>query len=138
MDTSIFEDKNIVPTENDLISALGEQYVLWKTIHEYVYLKYPMAMDEWKHSGVKYGWSFRVKDKKRVIVYLMPRDHFFKVAMVFGQKAFEEVMKANISQEIKDMLAAAVVYAEGRGIRIEVRDESMFKDVRKLIDIKIS
>jgi hypothetical protein len=95
-------------------------------------------MDEWKHSGAKYGWSFRVKDKKRVIVYLMPRDKYFKVAMGFGQKAFEEVMKADISQDIKDMLAAAVVYAEGRGIRLEVRDASVIKDIRKLIDIKIS
>ena len=136
MDTSKFEDNNVTPSENDLIDVLAEGYVFWKTIHDYVYLKYPLAMDQWKHS--KYGWSFWVRDKKRVIVYLMPRDKYFNVAIGFGQKAFEEVMKADVSQDIKDALAAAVVYAEGRGIRLEVRDASVVKDIRMLIDIKIS
>lgn len=138
MDTSIFTDKNVAPGENDLKEALGDNYGFWKTIREYVYLKYPKAMDEWKYPGIKYGWSFRIKDKKRVIIYLLPRDKFFRVAMVFGQKAADEVMNKDISGEIKELLAAAVVYAEGRGIRFDVRDESIIRDIRKLIDIKLA
>ncbi|WP_407934751.1 DUF3788 family protein [Chryseobacterium sp. CCNWLW53] len=42
-----------------------------------------------------------------------------------------------MSDHIKAELLAAKVYEEGRGIRIEVRDRSNFKDIKKLIKIKI-
>lgn len=138
MDTSIFGDKNTIPVDNDLIEALGEGHGFWKDIRDYVYLRYPNAIDEWKHSGIKYGWSFRIKDRKRVIVYLSPRDKFFKVVMVFGQKAMDRIMNTDISDEIKEMLSSAIVYAEGRCIRIDVVDNNYIGDIKKLIDIKLS
>jgi hypothetical protein len=74
---------------------------------------------------------------KRVIIYLLPRNKFFKVAFVFGQKASEKILESNISDNTKAELFAAKVHAEGRGIRIEVRDRSNLKDIEKLIKIKI-
>jgi len=135
---SIFNDKLIVPTDDDLKPALGVTYKLWQQIAAYAHDKCPKANDEWKFPGEKHGWSFRVNDKKRVLVYLLPRDGFFKVAMVFGQKAFEAVMNSAVSEEIKQELAAAKAYAEGRGIRIDVRTDAVIKDIRELIDIKLN
>ena len=134
---SIFTDKLIVPTDDDLKMALGATYELWQLIAAYAHEQCPKATDDWKFPGEKHGWSFRVNDKKRVLVYLLPRDGFFKVAMVFGQKAFEAVINADVSEEIKQELAAAKAYAEGRGIRIDVRNEKIIKDIRSLIDIKL-
>lgn len=134
---SIFTDKLITPTETDLKTALGAMFTLWQSIAEYAHSKCPKATDEWKFPGEKHGWSFRVSDKKRVLVYLLPRDGFFKVAMVFGQKAFEAVMNSTVSEDIKQELSAAKAYAEGRGIRIDVRDISVLKDIQMLIDIKL-
>jgi len=134
---SIFTDKLIVPTDDDLKTALGATYKLWQLIAAYAHEQCPKATDDWKFPGEKHGWSFRVNDKKRVLVYLLPRDGFFKVAMVFGQKAFEAVMNSNISADIKQELAAAKAYAEGRGSRIDVRNEKILKDIRALIDIKL-
>lgn len=138
MDTSIFVDKKIKPAEEDLIIALGKSYDFWKHIHDEVYIKFPGAVSEWNFSGEKYGWSFRVKDKKRVLVYLLPRDKKFLVAFVFGQKAFEKIINSSISEEIKLSLKAAKVYAEGRGIRIEVINRKMLEDISQLIDIKLA
>ena len=76
-------------------------------------------------------------DKKRAILYLLPRDKYFKVALIFGQKAFEKIMESSISMEIKTELEAAKVYAEGRGIRIEVRNNTVLEDIKELIRIKI-
>jgi hypothetical protein len=137
MDTSIFDDKNVAPWESTLTDALGDSYVLWKSIRDYVYQKYPKTVEEWKFPGVKYGWSFWLKDKKRVILYLLPRDKYFKISMVFGKKAIAEIMLTDISVEIKELLVAAKVYAEGCGIRIDVRDDKNLTDIRKLIDIKL-
>jgi len=137
MDISIFTDKNSLPGNNDLKQALDKTFVLWQEIRDYTFLKYPDALEEWNYSGDKYGWSFRMKDKKRAILYLLPRAGYFKVAFVFGQKATDAIMRADIAAEIKSELQSARVYAEGRGIRISILNEEMIVDIKKLVEIKI-
>ncbi|MBL7740595.1 MAG: DUF3788 family protein [Chitinophagaceae bacterium] len=137
MNTSFFMDKNKMPSEKDLAKALGNTVSLWQEIHDYVHKKYPAAMDEWKVPMAKFGWSFRVKDKKRVIVYLGPRDTFFIVSFVFGQKAYDMILESTVSEGVKSDLKAAKVYVEGRGVSIKVKDKKPLKDIFKLIDIKL-
>ncbi len=137
MDQSVFMDKNKQPNETDLMKSLGATYSFWQKIREHVLSLYPSGMEEWSHSGAKYGWSFRIKDEKRAIVYLLPRDGYFKVAFVFGQKATDIILQSQVSQEIKSELESARVYAEGRGIRIDVKEEAVLGDVFVLIRLKL-
>jgi hypothetical protein len=97
---------------------------------------YPEAVEEWSYTKSG-GWNFRMKDKKRAIIYLIPKDRYFSAALVFGRKAADEVMASPVTAEIKTELESAKVYAEGRGIRIEVKDEKMTGDIKILIDIKL-
>ena len=138
MDISIFTNKLIVPENGDLMQVLGTSYKLWEDIKKYVYEKYPAAFEEWNYPGVKYGWSFRLKDKKRAILYFLPREKYFMVAFVFGQKATDIILQSGISDEIKSELGNGRVYAEGRGIRLTVKNENHLNDIKKLIEIKIS
>ncbi len=126
-----------MPTEAELKSALGGSYDLWETLRQYTLKTGNVATEEWKYSGDKYGWGYRLNDKKRVLLYLLPRDGFFRVAFVFGLKATDAVLATTVSDLIKEELIAAKVYAEGRGIRVEVRDQKKIKDLKCLIDIKI-
>jgi hypothetical protein len=135
---SIFTDKEIVPTETALKKALGDTYSLWEKLDAFTKQQYPQATVEWNYSSAKFGWGYRIKDKKRVLVYLLPRDGFFKVALVFGQKAFDEIMDSSIAESIKTELRNAKPYAEGRGIRVDVKDDSLVNDIEALISIKIS
>ena len=138
METSIFPDKAKKPDEQILMAALGHQIELWNKLREFVLDKYPMAIEEWNYPGKKYGWSFRMKDKKRAIIYLLPQQGCFKAAFVFGQKAVDQVLQSEISKDIKTELQQARVYAEGRGIRIEVKDESIIPDLKRLVEIKLA
>lgn len=133
---SIFTQKSIKPTNNDLKTALCDTYELWETLVAFTKKAHPHALEEWKYSGEKYGWSFRILDKKRVLIYLLPRDAFFKAAFVFGQKATDVILNSTIAESIVDELKSAKVYAEGRGIRIDVTDKSIVADIKKLITIK--
>ena len=137
MDISIFLDKDKMPSEDDLKVSLNEMYDLWISIRDYVYEKYPNAIEEWNYPGKKYGWSFKIKDKKRAIIYLLPRENYFKAAFNFGQIAFEKIIHSSVSSDIKNDLEKARIYAEGRGIRINVKNESILEDIKKLIEIKI-
>lgn len=138
MDISIFTDKSRIPTGEDLQTALGTLAVNWMKIREFVWNKYPTAKEEWNFPGAKYGWSFRIKDKKRAIIYFLPRDGFFKVGFVFGKKAMNEILACQVSEQIKTELKNARVYAEGRGIHIEVKDDKNLSDIEKLVEIKLA
>lgn len=134
---SIFMDKGKKPGEAELKKALGKTFPYWKILEEFTLKTESEAKGGWHFSGAKYGWSFRITDKKRVIIYLLPRDGFFKAAFVFGSKAYEEVISSVVSEEIKNELKAAKSYAEGRGIRLEVRSKAVVNDLKTLIKIKI-
>jgi len=137
-DISIFIDKLVKPTDKDLSDRLDFKYELWQRIHDLVLSKYPNGLAEWSYSGLKYGWNFRIKDKKRAIIYLLPRDQYFKVAFVFGDKAVNKIMESGISKDIKTEINQATKYAEGRGIRINVKNDSVIFDIEQLIDIKLN
>jgi hypothetical protein len=138
MDQSIFMDKSAKPTEAALKEAIGDQYELWKAVRDRVIQVYPDGIEEWNYPGQKYGWSFRIKDKKRAIIYLLPRLRGFIVAFVFGKRAYETIMESDVSGPVKSELQQAKVYAEGRGIRIPVPDSSPLQDIFRLIDIKLA
>lgn len=135
---SIFTNKNQAPTSSELEEGLASTSVLWKQLEDYTLSLEPKASAVWHFSGEKFGWSYRIKDSKRVLVYLLPRDKFFKVAFVFGQKATDEILASDLSANIKTALTNAKVYAEGRGIRLEVKDAECLADLKKLITIKIA
>lgn len=138
MDSSVFMDKDRLPSAGDLEGALGEKHALWMEIRKEVLRKYPEGTEEWNFPGKKYGWSYRIKDKKRAIIYLLPGDKTFMAAFVFGGKAFNAILESDVSGQIKADLRNARVYAEGRGIRIQVTDSSSLKDIFQLVDFKLA
>ncbi|MCK9613522.1 MAG: DUF3788 family protein [Bacteroidales bacterium] len=138
MALSIFDDKSAPPDEKMLEKALLKSMGWWNEIKDFVISNYPNAVEEWKHSGKNWGWGFRLKDKKRVIIYLTPQDKYFLFAMVFGEKATLEVLKSKVSEEIKKTLSEARVYVEGRGIRMEVNSSKIISDIKNLILIKLT
>jgi hypothetical protein len=133
---SVFMDKSNRPKDLDLKDKLGTTFLLWSNLAESLHETLVAPSGEWNFPGKKYGWSFRMKSKKRNIIYFLPRDGYFKVAFVFGQKAMIKIMESNVSSSIKAELHGAKVYAEGRGIRIDIKDSSNFDDIKTLIKIK--
>ncbi|MGC9344338.1 MAG: DUF3788 domain-containing protein [Bacteroidales bacterium] len=137
-DISIFTDKEIKPSEESLKTALNSSFIFWEEIRQLVFSKYPGAVEEWNYPGKKYGWSFRMKDKKRAIIYFLPREGYFKVAFVFGDRALDKILNSSIRNTIKEELQNARKYAEGRGISIEVKDREIIGDINKLIEVKLA
>lgn len=135
---SIFNDKNVQPNQSMLEQVLGqESYGIWNEITEYVLQKDKSYTFNWKFASAKFGWSCRISDKKRVIIYLLPRDKFFKIAMVFGDKACQQIYDSNIDQSIKTLLQEATNNAEGKGIRIDIRNSELIESIYMMIDIKV-
>ncbi len=135
---SIFTVKTTKPATPDLKNALGDNYDLWQTLVNFTCKSYPGAVEDWNFPSAKAGWDFRIGANQRVLITLLPRDQFFKVAFVFGQKAVDEILKSDINENIRMELKKAKPTTEGRGIKIELRDKALLSDIKKLIVIKIA
>ncbi len=135
---SVFTDKKVIPDTLALKKALGKTFKFWEELEEFAKQLYPDAICDWNYSGNKFGWSYRISDKKRVIIYLLPRQGFFKTAFVFGQKATDVILVSDVSENIKTEIKNAKVYAEGRGIRMDIKNAEEVNDQKTLIKIKIN
>ena len=137
MDTSVFTAKSKPPAKSELAEALGKSAALWSDLAKHISKGNTEAYEEWNFSK-NFGWNCRIRDKKRVIVYLMPGKGIFRASMVFGAKASENALKSKICDNVKEIIKSAKVYAEGRGFRIEVNIKNVLNDIKTLIDIKLS
>ncbi len=115
-DISVFMEKSEVPTDEKVAEKLGTKYGLWEALRNHVMEIYPAGKQEWNFPGKKYGWSFRIKDKRRAILYFLPREGYFKVAFVFGEKALAAILESDVEKAIKTDLQNARKYAEGRAL----------------------
>jgi hypothetical protein len=138
METIVFTDKSVKTNDRRLSQALGEKAKLWEAIKQHIKQEYGEATEEWKFYNPKSGWTLKVLLKKRNLFFFAPLDGFFRIAFVFGDKAVSAVEKSDLPEEIKNELRNARKYAEGRGIRIEVKLRKDVENVKKLIDIKVA
>ena len=137
MSLSYFSDKSVTPDENMLTEAFGEAKKLWDEIKEYVIDNYPPVTEEWFFSGAKWGWSFRLKRKKRVILYFTSQEGWFYNGFVLGDRAKGYAEEAGLSPEVMEVINNAPKYGEGTGFRAEVRSPDILFDIKKLIEVKM-
>ena len=96
MALSALDDRSKRPTDDDLTAVLGRTKQLWDRLADDVAQTYPPVNQEWGFAGAKYGWSLRLKRKKRNILYLIPQRRHFLCAFVFGGKATEAAREADL------------------------------------------
>jgi hypothetical protein len=134
----VFDDKNKVPDDTDLQSALGATKKLWDELTAYIKDTYDSVKEEWKFYGKKYGWQMKLPSKKRNIMFLIPRKGYFLAVFVFGEKAVEAIVNSSLHQSIITAIKESRKYVEGRGLKIEVKSEKDIEDIKILTHIKMN
>ena len=137
MSVSVFDDKSVRPDRETLLSALGKSGELWEKIRGNMEADYGELVEDWKHYGQKTGWLLKVLRKKRNLFFCIPLDGAFQIAFTFGEKAVSAVQSSDLPEAIKAELRGARKYAEGRGIRIDVKSAKDVANIRKLTEIKV-
>jgi hypothetical protein len=130
-----FDDKAKAPDDKALAKGLGASKDLWDELVGHIGAEYPPMTEAW---GFYKCWSLRLKQKKRTIVYLLPRDGFFLCAFVYGGKATEAARAAKLPKRIMKEIEGAPVYAEGRGFRLEVRTAKDIETMKTLAAVKMA
>ena len=136
MATSIFDNKEIVPNDEDLQDVLKNSLDAYNKLISYLENEYTPLTNEWKFYSKKSGWTLRISSKKRNLVFLSPNEDYFLVTINMGVKVSKIVLDSDISDNTKDLIKQAKVYAEGIGILIEVRNEEDLEDIRTILNVR--
>jgi hypothetical protein len=126
------------PTPEELSSALGSTSSIWNRLVEAMAEENGVNIQEWTSYSPKYGWSMRLKQKKRNILYMIPCKGCFRVAFVLGDKAMKAVKQIKLPQPVTTAIENATRYPEGTGVRLLVKRMSDLASIQKLAAVKLA
>jgi Protein of unknown function (DUF3788) len=140
MDTSnAFLGKSNQPSAVEIAAALGSAAPLWSELIDEVTADAGKVTQEWKGIYVnKYGWSLRLRQKGRNIIYLSPCHDCFRVAFTLSDKAVSAAREAHLPKTVAQALATAPRYPEGTGLRLTVNRSVDLPAIRKIAQIKLA
>lgn len=138
MALSAFDDKSRSPRPAELKKTLGRTSGLWDKLKDHLGSEYQPLSEKWTFAGQKWGWSLQLKQKKRTILYMTPREGFFSAGFALGERAVKAAHESDLSDSVLALIDSARKYAEGRGVRIEVKTKKDLEDTKKLAAIKMA
>ena len=132
MAVSIFGEKAILPNKEALSVTLKDTQVLWDEV-----LDISGGKGEWEFYGKAAGWTFQVKKGKRTLFYMMPKDGWFQMTFVYGERAVEAAQAHELPKNVLDDLLQAKAYVEGRSVAIEITSNEDIDVVKKMLQLKM-
>ena len=134
--SSILIDRSHTPDDEILSGVLGASFKSWTEIKPSITEQHGATREEWKYYGGKSGWVLKLLLKKRNLFFLIPDRKHFTIGFVFGDRAVDAIGRSTLPATMISEVRKARRYAEGRGLRIEVRNRTTVKQILKLVEIK--
>ena len=138
MTLSAFGDKSRQPTDDDLAAMLGDTFVFWNELKRLISSRFTPVIMEWGFTSKSTGWGMRLKQEKRTILYMTPCDGYFLASFALGEKAVKAAHDSDMPVSVLEVIDGSKKYAEGRGVRLEVRSAEDVSNIEKLAIIKMS
>jgi len=135
---NFFIGKTEEPTADEVSAALGSSATIWSQLVDWLAKEQGVAVQEWKSVSPKYGWSLRLKLKKRTIVHLSPCRGCFRVVFILGDRALQSARQSNLPKSVAKVVEDAPRYVEGTGVRLTVKGTKNLAAIRKLVLVKLA
>ncbi len=136
MALSAFDGKSPQPQDDDLKATLRDAYPQWVALMELISSQYA-ASPVWA-SSKSGGWGVRLKTEKRTVLYMTPCKSYFLASFALGEKAVKAAHESDLPADVLAVIDSAKKYAEGRGVRLEVRTAADVRNIEKLAIIKMA
>ncbi len=138
MALSIFDDKSKKPQASDLKRTLSRTGTHWDNLIAHIASEYPPLDKTWGFSGANWGWSLRLKQKKRTVLYMTPCKGYFLVGFALGERAVKAAQGSTLPDSVLTVIDGAKKYAEGKAVRIEIKNKKDFENAKRLSSIKMA
>jgi hypothetical protein len=135
---SAFDDRSRPPRDDELAAALGTAWPAWQELHRAAAIRLAPLSVEWGFTSPTTGWGQRLRHDGRIVMYLIPCESHFLASFALGEKAVRGAHDAGLPAEVLAAIGGARRYAEGRGVRLEVRDGHDVEAVLRLAAVKLA
>jgi hypothetical protein len=132
-----FRDFKQQPTLEDIQSALGSCYPLWKRLTAFIEKSY-LIEGKWSTWGpANVGWNIRYKYKGKALTALHPQRNRIFVQIVLGKVQAERALQLELGESVSKILQTTPQLRDGRWLHIPVTCNADAKDVEKLLLAKM-
>jgi hypothetical protein len=138
MADSLFTDESKTPTKAELATTLGNTKNLRDELKNVIAERFNPVAEEWAWSGKSYGWSLRLKQKKRAILYMKPCKGYFRASFALGEKAIIAAQTSDLPNSALDLINTAPKFPEGRAGRLEIKSKKDINIAIKIAEIKMA
>ena len=133
----MLSDKQIIPTDDNIFSIIGEKKFLWKKLMNYVSENHKDMSGSWNYYNDGKQWLFKMVQKKKTIFWAAVLKDTFRVTFYFGDKAEPLIDASELPGNIKDDFKNGKRYGKIRAVSLKMSDLSDVESVKKLIQIKL-
>ncbi len=137
MTVGLFTDKSHQPTDAEVLEAIGPRLSIWQDLVHFVREKYPVQEDFKFLYGKNYGWALRFRIKGKLLVSLYPVKGGFTAQVNLGSDAVEKAQSMKLGKNVQHAIAQAHPYPEGRWLFIPVESEKDFRDIQRLLALRV-
>lgn len=138
MALSIFDDRSRPPRESELAIALKDSFIYWNELKKLISLRFKPLSCDWGFASKTTGWGMRLRNKDRTVLYMTPCQGYFLASFALGEKAVKAAHEDDLPASVLKVIDTATKYAEGRGVRLKVRNRRDLRNIEKLAAIKMS
>jgi hypothetical protein len=138
MSVGKFTDKKHQPSETEILAAIGPRLPIWQELIGFIREKYPVQEDFKFMYGKNYGWAFRFRIKGQFLTSLYPAEGGFAVQVNLSPQAIEQALSLQPGKNVRQAIALAHPYPEGRWLFIPVESEQDATDIRQLLALRVA
>lgn len=138
MTTSIFDNKEVVPDQDDLKEVLNESIDIWEELMDYLEENYGPLNGEWKFYSKNAGWTYRISNEKRNLIFLSPNDKYFLGTVNMSVKVSEILLDMDFPEKIKTTIKETKAYREGKSVIIDIKNKDDLEIIKTMLDIRDS
>lgn len=133
----ILSDREVVPTDEYILSLLKEKSVLWQEIMSYAADNYKDISGAWNYYNDGKQWLYKLTQKKKTIFWGAMHKDTFRITFYFGDKVEPLLENSELPLKIKEDFKVSKRYGSIRSISQKIFSASDVENVKKLIAIKI-
>ena len=122
------------PTTRELNALLGDSYAAFQALTQ----RGSAVTREWRRYNKTSPWVLKVSQGERTLFYATPKVGSFEATVVLGKRAAEAALQGGVSRKLHASIRAAPAYAEGRPVRVVVKDQADLAGVEQLVAIKLN
>ena len=129
-------DKNILPTDELVFSAIGEKRILWQRIIQNTSGIHSDVTGTWNYYNDGKQWLYKMVQKKKTIFWAALAEDTLRVTFYFSDKAEPVIAASPLPPSLKDEFRNARKYGLIRGVTILLNEQADADNVLTLVSIK--